>query len=184
MKHATKNQFRFARSSRWGLIGLTATAALSLLVHRADAAVSLVITPDGDGRGVVATWGSGAFPHTGPNQSGSWQGPDGTTFSFGSGVFSEFFGDFYSASVQGNVAGSGYFSLEFFGGEPNTGTGNLTFGPNGSYDLSHSYENLGTVAAPVWSGQYTLRSAAVPEPTAPTLLGLGLAGFLMARRRK
>jgi hypothetical protein len=183
MKQTTQNRIRFARSSRWSLMGLTATAALSLLVHRADAAVSLVLTPDGDGRGVVVTWGSGALPHTGPNLQGSWQGPDGTTFSFSSAVISEFFGDFYSAAVQGDVAGSGLFSLEFFGGEPNTGTGNPNFG-TGSYDLNYSYENLGTGASPVWSGEYKLRAAAVPEPTASAMLGLSLIGLLMARRRK
>ena len=171
-------------NSGTGKLGLVAAAALSLLVHRADAAVSLVITPDGDGRGVVATWGSGAFPHTGPNLSGTWQGPDGTTFTFGSAVFSEFFGDFYGASVRGDVAGSGLFTLEFFGGEPNTGGGNPNFGATGNYDLNYSYQNLGTGAAPIWSGEYTLRAAPVPEPAAPTMLGLSLIGLLMVRRRK
>lgn len=166
-----------------GKLGLVAAAALSLLVHRADAAVSLVVTPDGDGLGVVATWGSGDFPHTGPNLSVPWQGPDGTTFTFSSGVYSEFV-DFYDASVMGDVAGSGLENLLFFGGEPDTGTGNRSFGPNGSYDLNYSYVNLGTGASPVWSGEYRLRAAAVPEPTASTFLGLSLIGLLMARRRK
>jgi hypothetical protein len=164
MKHTTQNRIRFGRSSRMGLMGLAATTALNLLAHRADAATTIDVKPDADGCGVVVAWGSGAFPHTGPNLSESWEGPDGTTFFFRSVVGSEFFGDFYSAEVQGNVAGSGLEILLFVGGEPDTGSGNRPFGPNGSYDLSHSYANLGTGAAPVWSGQFTLRAVDCGPP--------------------
>lgn len=165
MKHTTKNRIRFGRSSRWALLGLAATSALHLLVHRADAATTIDVKPDADGCGVVVAWGSGEFPHTGPNLSQSWKGPDGTTFNFGSGVFSDFV-TAYTASVQGDVAGSGLEDLLFFGGEPNTGMGNRSFGPKGSYGLNYSYENLGTGPAPVWSGQFRLRLIDCGSPVA------------------